>query len=188
MLALVVLLVTPAAAGPSLTVGGHGAGSLVMGNGKRNGAPARAGLAGGIDLELGDVESRGAVALVLERLWRHPDAYADAHEDSLTVEYRHHIPNRAGNRDGYLAFGAGVRRVDSADALGGYRLRGYDVRIQGAFQLNRQPSPIAIRLRVGLLYGCYPGGTRDDGGAIAGSCLETFMGQMVVGLELARRL
>ena len=186
-IALAVLLVTPAHAGPTVTTGVHSVGSLVLGGGKHDGAPARAGLATGVDLALGDDDSASAVALVAERLWRFPDAYPDAAEDTLTVEYRALVRKRDGRRrNGYIAFGAGVRRVDSSDDLGAYRLHGYDFRVHGAFAL-KPTGPTELNLRVGLTYGCYTRGTRDDATAMSVSCLETLLGQMLVGLELARR-
>jgi hypothetical protein len=171
---IVVARATPA--GADVAIGAHTAGGLAAATGYLS-----AGIVAGADMAAGDEETK--LAIVAEQLWRLPDAYTDAREQTLTVEYRGY------KRESFVGIGAGIRRLSITDAGNGdhVTLRGVDLRIEGGISLRHRDTS-DIRLRLALVYGVYTNGIDDDGGRVFVGGLDYFTAQMLVGIDIASRL
>ena len=176
--AIVMALLATAAAPASadVAIGAPTVGGLAAATGH-----VGAGIAAGADIAAGSDESR--VALVAEQLWRLPNAYTDAREQTVTVEYRGY------KSDNFVGVGAGIRRLSVTDEWNGSHvtLRGVDLRIEGGISL-RHSDTADIRLRLALVYGVYTNGIDDAGGRVFVGGLEYFTAQMLVGIDVASRL
>jgi hypothetical protein len=175
-LALVVLAASAAPASADVAMGAHTVGGLAAATGH-----VGAGVAAGADIAVGGDETK--LAIVAEELWRLPDAYTDARERTVTVEYRTYTKNS------FVAVGAGIRRLSITDESNDSRvtLRGVDLRIEGGIAL-RHSDTTDIRLRLALVYGVYTNGIDDNGGRVFVSGLDYFTAQMLVGIDVASRL
>ena len=180
LVCLLVLTCGVARARAEVAIGAHTVGGLVAATGAVGG-----GMVAGADIAFGSEGS--TVAIVAEELWRLPDAYDDARERTLTVEYRAYLPAHGRGRGGFVGGGAGIRRLATRDDVSAFTLRGMDLRIEGGVALHRGRTA-DIHLRFALVYGVYTNGRRDDGTRIFVGGLDYFTAQMLLGIDISSRL